>query len=84
MTLIADRRVPDEVYEQARRHFNDEELVKLMIGIVIINAWNRLAITFGDVPGSYRPQHFATQPHRTNVAQAGQPAMEAGPNEETA
>ena len=68
VTLIADRRVPDEVYEQVRQHFNDEDQVKLMIGIVIINAWNRFAITFGDVPGSYRPQHFATQPRRTNAA----------------
>ena len=62
VTLIADQHVPDDVYEQARQQFNDEELVKLMIGIVIINAWNRFAITFGDKPGSYRPDHFVTQP----------------------
>lgn len=61
VTLIADQRVPDEVYEQARQHFSEEELVKLMIGIVIINTWNRFAITFGDEPGSYEPDHFATQ-----------------------
>ncbi len=61
VTLIADQRVPDEVYEQARRQFNDEELVKLMIAIVTINAWNRFTI-FGDIPGSYQPSHFVTQP----------------------
>jgi hypothetical protein len=54
--------VPDEVYEQACQQFSDEELVKLMIGIVIINTWNRFAITFGDEPGSYEPRHFVTQP----------------------
>ena len=32
-----------------------------MIGVVIINTWNRFAITFGDVPGSYEPEHFATR-----------------------
>jgi alkylhydroperoxidase family enzyme len=61
VTLIADRRVPDELYERARQQFSDEDLVKLMVGIVIINTWNRFAITFRDVPGSYEPHHFATE-----------------------
>jgi len=63
VTLIADGRVPDEVYEQVRQQFGDEELVKLMIAIVTINAWNRFTI-FGDVPGSYQLSHFATQPRQ--------------------
>jgi AhpD family alkylhydroperoxidase len=67
VTLLAQTRVPDEVYEQARQQFSDEELVKLMIAIVTINAWNRFTI-FGDVPGSYQPRHFVTQP--APVAQA--------------
>jgi AhpD family alkylhydroperoxidase len=60
-TLIAQGRVPDEVYDEARQQFSDEELVKLMLAIVTINAWNRFTI-FGDVPGSYQPSHFVTQP----------------------
>ena len=71
VTLIADKHVPDDVYEQARQQFNDEELVKLMIGIVIINAWNRFAITFGDQPGSYQPDHFVTQPASAAVLTTG-------------
>jgi AhpD family alkylhydroperoxidase len=63
VTLIANGRVPAEVYEGARRQFGDEELVKLMIAIVTINAWNRFTI-FGDVPGSYQPNHFVTQPRQ--------------------
>jgi len=66
VTLIADHRVPDEVYAQAKQQFSDEELVKLMIGIVTINAWNRFAITFGDAVGSYQPEHFATLPRTAN------------------
>ena len=62
VTLIADRRVPDEIYEQARQQFSDQELVKLMVGIVIINTWNRFAITFRDEPGSYQPDHFVAKP----------------------
>jgi alkylhydroperoxidase family enzyme len=60
VTLIANERVSDEIYEGARQQISDEELVKLMIAIVTINAWNRFTI-FGDVPGSYQPNHFATQ-----------------------
>jgi AhpD family alkylhydroperoxidase len=61
VTLIARARVPDEVYEQARQQFSEEELVKLMLALVTINAWNRFT-TFGDLPGSYQPRHFATGP----------------------
>jgi AhpD family alkylhydroperoxidase len=62
VTLIANtQHVSDEVYDAAKQQFSDEELVKLMIGIAIINTWNRFAITFGDEPGSYEPEHFATR-----------------------
>lgn len=67
VTLIAEKRVPDELYEQARRQFSDEELVKLMLAIVTINAWNRFTI-FGDVPGSYQPDRFVTQPREMEKA----------------
>jgi AhpD family alkylhydroperoxidase len=70
VTLIANRSVPDDIYEQARQQFTDEELVKLMIGIVIINTWNRFAITFRDSPGTYKPHHFATQPANNFVAKS--------------
>ncbi len=60
VTLIAERRVPDDVYKQAQQQFSEEELVKLMLGIVTINAWNRFTI-FGDLPGNYQPNHFVTK-----------------------
>ncbi len=68
VTLIADQRVSDDVYEQAHQQFSEEELVKLMLAIITINAWNRLAITFGDEPGSYQPQHFVTEPRQATPA----------------
>ena len=47
ITLIAeDRSLFDEVCNQARGHFSDGELVKLMIAVVTINAWNRFAVAF--------------------------------------
>ncbi|HET7299921.1 MAG TPA: carboxymuconolactone decarboxylase family protein [Oleiagrimonas sp.] len=48
--------VPDEVYEQARAVFSEEELVDLDLAVVTINAWNRLAIPFRSEPGTYKPR----------------------------
>ena len=46
VTLVAKTHVPDAVYDEARRHFSAEELVKLTVAVVTINAWNRIAISF--------------------------------------
>ena len=68
MTLIAeDRSRFEEVCNQARAHFSDEELVKLMIAVVTINAWNRFT-AFGDVAGSYKPRHFVTESRQATPA----------------
>lgn len=56
VTLISDGHAPDEVYEEARRHFSEQELVDLTLAIVAINGWNRLAISFRAVPGTYQPK----------------------------
>src|SRR2546425_3910754 len=37
------RSVPDDVWDQARKQFTDQELVDLTLAIVAINAWNRLS-----------------------------------------
>ena len=54
LTLIAERGAPDDVYEEVRKEFSDEELVGLTLAIVAINSWNRIMIGFqGDV-GNYQ------------------------------
>ena len=55
VTLVTDGHVPDEVYEQARAQFSEEELVNLTLAVVTINGWNRLNIAFRTEPGSYQP-----------------------------
>jgi AhpD family alkylhydroperoxidase len=55
MTLIADGQVTDEVWDQARAEFGDEELAHLAFAITAINAWNRLMITARVEPGHYEP-----------------------------
>jgi AhpD family alkylhydroperoxidase len=46
LTLIAQTHAPDEAYEELRRHFSDEEQVKLTSIIGQTNAWNRFNIGF--------------------------------------
>ncbi len=55
VTLVADGHVPDSVYRKAQEHFAEQELVNLTLAVVAINGWNRLAISFRTVPGSYQP-----------------------------
>ena len=55
LTLISENDVPDSLYESARKHFDEKEMVALTMAIVAINGWNRLAIGFRAVPGSYEP-----------------------------
>ena len=58
LTRIAKTHAPDDVYEQARAEFSEDELLTLSIGIAMINAWNRLAIGF-------RQQHPADKSRDT-------------------
>lgn len=44
-TLISETHVPDEAYETARAKFSEDEIVKLVLLIGTINAWNRIAIS---------------------------------------
>jgi AhpD family alkylhydroperoxidase len=54
VTLVSETHVPDDVYEEVRRHFNEEELVNLTWAVVTINGWNRMAIAFRSQPGQYK------------------------------
>ncbi len=55
VTAIAHGGVPDEVYQQAREHFDEHELVELTMAVVAINGWNRLSIAFRAEVGRYQP-----------------------------
>ena len=59
LTRISDTHAPDDVYEEARKHFSERDLVDLSLTIAAINAWNRLAIGFRAEVGTYQPQRRA-------------------------
>jgi AhpD family alkylhydroperoxidase len=51
--------VSDDLFEETRRQFSEKELVDLTWSVAAINAWNRIAISFRSVPGSYQPKPHA-------------------------
>jgi AhpD family alkylhydroperoxidase len=52
-TRISDRAdpVPDEIWDEAARHYDEQALAALVIAIASINVWNRLNVTTRQVAG---------------------------------
>jgi len=59
VTRVGDTQVPDDVFERARQHFDEAELVALTFAVVVINSWNRLAVSFRAPVGTYQPNAAA-------------------------
>jgi AhpD family alkylhydroperoxidase len=56
LTRLGPDGLPDELYERARKAFNEVELVNLTMAVIAINGWNRLSAAFrSPEPGSYSP-----------------------------
>ncbi len=56
VTDVGGSGVGDEVYAEARAHFDEAELVDLTMCVIAINGWNRLAVSFRSEVGTYRPR----------------------------
>jgi AhpD family alkylhydroperoxidase len=50
LTHLPDAGLPEDVYEAAREHFDDEELAQLIFACIVVNAWNRVAVSTHMVP----------------------------------
>jgi AhpD family alkylhydroperoxidase len=50
VTCVAQTGVPDEAYRTVRAVFSEKELVDLTIAISLMNAYNRMAISFRNTP----------------------------------
>jgi AhpD family alkylhydroperoxidase len=46
VTLVSQTHIPDDVFAEARKHFEEAELVNLTLAVVTINGWNRFSIGF--------------------------------------
>ena len=53
-TRLSDREqaVPDAVWDEAARHFSEQELGGLVMAIATINAWNRINVMTRQLPGT--------------------------------
>ena len=60
VTFVTNGHVPDEVYEEVKKHFSEEEIVDLTFAVTSINTWNRLNIAFRTPAGTYEVGQFAT------------------------
>ncbi|MGI5376323.1 carboxymuconolactone decarboxylase family protein [Streptomyces sp. CA-251387] len=60
-TRIADAAggVPDEVWENAAKHYDEEQLAALVSLIALINAFNRMNVIVQQPAGDYQPGQFA-------------------------
>jgi AhpD family alkylhydroperoxidase len=59
-TRIADAAggVPDDVWANAAKHYDDEQLAALVSLIAVINTFNRLNVVVQQPAGSYQPGQF--------------------------
>jgi AhpD family alkylhydroperoxidase len=60
VTNVREGHVPDEVYEQVRKFFNEKEVADLTLCVASINSWNRMNIAARTVPGTYQPAKSQT------------------------
>ena len=49
VTLIPTKRVPDELYQRVRAHYDEKQYVDLILIINQINNWNRISIAMGNI-----------------------------------
>jgi AhpD family alkylhydroperoxidase len=49
VTLIPNKRVPDELYNRIRKYYSEKEYVDLVLIINQINSWNRISISMGNI-----------------------------------
>ena len=57
VTRLSDRAdpVPDEIWKEAARHYDERALASLVMAIATVNVWNRLNVTTGQVAGEWKP-----------------------------
>ena len=60
VTLLEAGHVPDEVYEEVRKEFSEEEIIDLTLAVATINSWNRINIALRTEAGSYQPGQWAS------------------------
>lgn len=53
VTELPKNEVPDQIYDEATNQFTEQELIDLTMGVLAINNFNRINITFRTPSGKY-------------------------------
>ena len=58
-TRLADRAdpVPDEIWNEAAKHYSEKALSSLVLSIAVINVWNRLNAATRQISGAWTAQY---------------------------
>ena len=64
VTRLADRpdAVPDEIWDEAARHYDEPQLAALVLSIASINTWNRINAATRQITGEWVEQFISREP----------------------
>jgi AhpD family alkylhydroperoxidase len=64
VTRLADRPdpVPDEIWDEAARHYDETQLAALVLSIASINTWNRINVATRQITGEWVEQAISKEP----------------------
>lgn len=73
LTRLSDRAdaVPDEIWDEAANHYNEQALSGLLLAIATINVWNRLNVSTRQIAGEWLRSAEARKWVEENQATAG-------------
>jgi AhpD family alkylhydroperoxidase len=60
-TVIEHGQVPDDIWNEAAAHYDEDQLAALVLAIGLINLWNRIGVTTQMVAGSRREPAVSAQ-----------------------
>ncbi len=63
-TRLADRpdSITDEIWEEAARHYDEQQLAAIVLAIASINTWNRINAMTRQITGEWVGQYIAQSP----------------------
>lgn len=70
VTRLSDRSdpVPDEIWNEAARHYDEPQLASLVLYIAMTNVWNRLNVATKQVAGEWAKSQEAKEWRQNHVA----------------
>jgi AhpD family alkylhydroperoxidase len=62
--------VPDEIWNEAAKHYDEKQLATLVLWIAVTNVWNRLNVSTKQVAGKWAKSEEAREWRRKNASAA--------------